>query len=461
MTSPPSDKAAREGTPPRRAAEHGAAPTREAAAAGKPASLWHNRDFRLWWGGTMLSTVGDEVTAVALPLIVLLLTGSPLHAGLVGSVESIPPLLLSLPLGMLVDRVSRRAVMVTASLLSAASIATVPLAYLTDSLSLSQLYVVAFVSSLAATAYRIADTAALPGITGPHKLGEAASQSETIYGTSALIAAPLAGLMFETMSPAAPFLLDALSFVAIATAILAIRSRLGPNGAPGPLRWRSQLTAGMRITARLPLVRTLTLLTAVGDFLFSGIGLLLIVLAKESGASGFEVGTVFTAAGVGSLLGAALAPRIEVGLGLRTAVVGKHWLTALLFPLLLLDLPGWGIGLVWGLVALQVAVLNVIQMKYLMSQVHSDQLGRVQGFMTFLSKTGLPLGYALTGFLLDRWGSWGTVLIFEAVLLCLAVYALLGRGLRESHVTRSAPAGSGLPGDQEHRGRRERRASNR
>ncbi|QES47488.1 hypothetical protein DEJ50_06265 [Streptomyces venezuelae] len=415
----------------------------DAVAEQKPALLRHNRDFRLWWGGTMLSAIGDEITAVALPLLVLMLTSSPLHAGLVGSVEAIPPLLLSLPIGMLVDRVSRRAVMVGASLLSMASIVTVPVAYLMDGLTLPQLYAVAFVNSLAATAYRIANTAALPGITGPDKLGEAASQSETIWGTTALVAPPLAGLMFETMSPAAPFFLDALSFVAIAAAILAIRSRLGPEGTPPPLHWRRELTAGMRITARLPLVRTLTVLTIAGDFLFSGIGLLLIVLAKESGASGFEVGTVFTAAGVGSLLGAALAPRIERGLGLRTAVAGKHWLTVLLFPLLLADLPSWGIGLVWGLVAFQVAVLNVIQMKYLMSQVHPDQLGRVQGFMTFLSKSSLPLGYAFTGLLLDRVGSGSTLVVFEAVLLCLAGYALVGRGLRSgTELSRTEPDGT-------------------
>ncbi|MFB6907260.1 MFS transporter [Streptomyces sp. P11-1] len=405
---------------------------------GNPVPLRRNRDFRLWWGGTMLSAIGDEVTTIALPLMVLLLTSSPLHAGLVGSVEAIPPLLLSLPIGMLADRVSRRAIMAGASLLSMASIITVPIAYLMDGLSLPQLYVVAFVNSIAATAYRIANTAALPAITGPHKLGEGASQSETIWGTAALVAPPLAGLMFEAMSPAAPFFLDALSFVAIVVAILAIKSRLGPEGTPPRLHWRRELTAGMRITWRLPLLRSLTALTMVGDFLFAGIGLLLIVLAKESGASGFEVGTVFTAAGVGSLLGAALAPRIELKLGLRTAVTGKHWLTVLLFPLLLADLPSWGIGLVWGLVAFQVAVLNVIQMKYLMSQVRSDQLGKVQGFMTFLSKGSLPLGYALTGFLLDRFGTRSTVLVFEAVLLCLAVYTLVGRALR---------TGSGEPKD--------------
>lgn len=427
-------------TTPGEAAAGPAAAPGATPAGDRPARLRDNRDFRLWWGGTLLGALGDEITAVALPLIVLMLTSSPLHAGLVGSVEAIPPLLLSLPLGMLVDRVSRRALLVGASLLSMVSIGSVPVAYLLHSLTLSQLYAVAFVSSLAATAYRIADTAALPGITGRHKLGEAASQSESIWGTAALVAPPLAGLMFETMSPAAPFVVDALSFVAIAAAVLAIRAPLGPDGPPRPVRWRSELTAGIRITLRLPLLRTLTALTAAGDFLFAGIGLLLIVLSKESGASGFQVGTVFTAAGVGSLLGAALAPRVEHLLGLRTAVVGKHWLTALLFPLLLLDLPGWGIAAVWGLIALQVAILNVIQMKYLMSQVPGDRLGKVQGFMTFLSHGSLPLGYALTGVLLDRLGSGATLLVYEAVLLGLACYAVAGRGLR-AH----APAAGGRP----------------
>lgn len=437
-------------TPPGETTASPAPPPAVATAGEKPARLRENRDFRLWWGGTLLSALGDEITAVALPLIVLMLTSSPLHAGLVGSVEAVPPLLLSLPLGMLVDRVSRRALLVGASLLSMASIVTVPIAFLLDSLTLPQLYAVAFVSSLASTTYRIADTAALPGITGRHKLGEAASQSESIWGTAALVAPPLAGLMFESMSPAAPFFADALSFVAIAVAVLAIRSRLGPDGPPRPVRWRSELTAGVRITLRLPLLRTLTALTAAGDFLFAGIGLLLIVLSKESGASGFQVGTVFTAAGVGSLLGAALAPRVEHLLGLRTAVVGKHWLTALLFPLLLLDLPGWGIGVVWGLVAFQVAVLNVIQMKYLMSQVPGDRLGKVQGFMTFLSHGSLPLGYALTGVLLDRLGSRATVGVYEAVLLCLAVYALAGRGLRApAPVPGDRPAGPAGPPDDE------------
>ncbi|MFJ8692606.1 MFS transporter [Streptomyces roseolilacinus] len=400
------------------------------AAEGRPQRLRDNRDFRLWWGGTLLSSVGDEATRVALPLLVLLVTGSPLHAGLVGSVQAIPPLVLGLPLGVLVDRVSRRSVMTTAAFVSTVSIATVPVAFLMDALTLPQLYLVALCNSATATAYRIANTAALPHITGPHRLGEAAGQNETIWGVSALLAPPLAGLLFETVSPAAPFLVDALSFTVLAVALLAIRSPLGPDADSAPLRWRRELTEGARVILRLPVVRCLTVLATIGDFVFAGIGLLLIVLARESGASGLEVGAVFTAAGVGSLAGSALARRVELTLGLRAAVIGKHWLTAAFFPALLLDVPSWGIATVWGLIAFQVAVLNVMQMKYLMAQVPGDHLGRAQGLMTLLSQGSVPLGYALTGLLLDLFGARGTVLFLDAVLLALAGYATVARGLR-------------------------------
>ncbi|MBB4678522.1 MFS transporter [Crossiella cryophila] len=400
--------------------------------AARPTRLRDNRDFRLWWGGTVLSAIGDEVTAIALPLLVLLMTSSPLHAGLVGSVEAIPPLLLALPAGALVDRISRRGLMIGSSVLSMVSITSIPIAYLLDSLTLPQLYVVAVVNSAAATVYRIANTAALPRIVGQHKLGAAAGQSEMIWGIATIIAPPLAGLMFEVTGPSSPFMIDAISFLAIALCILGIRAKLGPDRrrSDEPMAWRAELTGGGKIAMSLPLLRSLTILTSIGDFLFAGIGLLLIVLVKNNGAAGIEIGTVFTFAAVAGIVGSLLAPKLEDKLGLLPTVIGKHWITAALFPLLLLDLPGWGTALVWGVICLQIAVLNVIQMKYLMGIVPNEHLGKVEGFLTFISKTTLPLGYALTGLLLEAFGVPGTLLVYEVVLVLLAIYATLTPELR-------------------------------
>lgn len=401
-----------------------------AAIENAPRRLRDNRDFRFWWGGTVLSAIGDEVTLIAFPLLVLFLTGSPTHAGLVGGVAAVPPLLLSVPIGVLADRTSRRALMLGGSVVSAISITSIPVVHLVGELTLPHLYVVAFVNSVAATVYRIADTAALPRIAGEEKLGEAASQSETIWGISAIVAPPLAGLLFETAGPTSPFWIDAVSFVAIMVCVLAIRARLGADKPYPEISWRQDLATGARVTLSRPLVRALTILTVAGDFLFAGIGLLLIVMVRENGASGLETGTVFTAAAVGGILGSMLAGRVEDRIGMVPAVLTKHWLTAALFPLLLVDLPGWATGLIWGLISFQISILNVIQMKYLMSVIPNGKLGRVEGFLTFIEQGSLPLGYALTGVLLGLLGTTSTLLAYEAVLLVLAVFATVSRGLR-------------------------------
>nr|BFF03619.1 hypothetical protein GCM10020241_52940 [Streptoalloteichus tenebrarius] len=276
--------------------------------------LRDNRDFRLWWGGTVVSSLGDEITIVAFPLVILLLTGSPLHAGLVGAVEAVPPLALALPIGVLVDRTSRRALLVGSAAVSMVSITSVALAFLGGEPALPHLYAVAFVNSLASTVYRIADTAALPRIVGRDQLGTAAGQNEAIWGVSAVTAPPLAGLLFE-WAPAAPFLVDAATFAVVAGCVLGIRTRLGADRPYPSVRWRRDLTTGARTVLRQPTVRALTLLTVVGDVLFAGIGLLMIVLVREHGASAAQTGLVLAAPAVGSILGSLLASRLEDRLG--------------------------------------------------------------------------------------------------------------------------------------------------
>ncbi|MEU3346853.1 MFS transporter [Streptomyces sp. NPDC006700] len=76
--------------------------------------LWRNRDFMLLWSGQVVSTVGMRVTALAYPLLVLALAGSPFQAGLVGFAQTLPFLVLYLPAGALVDRWDRRRVMLAA-----------------------------------------------------------------------------------------------------------------------------------------------------------------------------------------------------------------------------------------------------------------------------------------------------------------------------------------------------------
>ena len=76
-----------------------------------PRSLWRNGDFLLLWSGQAVSAVGTNISALALPLLVLALTRSPAQAGLIAAVQMLPYVILSLPAGAIIDRWNRKVVM--------------------------------------------------------------------------------------------------------------------------------------------------------------------------------------------------------------------------------------------------------------------------------------------------------------------------------------------------------------
>jgi MFS family permease len=99
---------------------------------------------RLWFGETV-SVLGTQVTFLALPLAAVMILGaSPFQMGLLGAVDNMPYLIFGLGVGVLVDRVSRRRLMVTSDLARAVVLASIPLAAAAGVLSLPQLFVVVF-----------------------------------------------------------------------------------------------------------------------------------------------------------------------------------------------------------------------------------------------------------------------------------------------------------------------------
>src|SRR5258708_25956787 len=87
-----------------------------------------NRDFTLLWSGQAVSSVGNQMSAIAYPLLVLLVTGSATRAGLVGSAELIAMLVALLPAGVTADSRPRRPVIVVSSLIETAALGSVAVA---------------------------------------------------------------------------------------------------------------------------------------------------------------------------------------------------------------------------------------------------------------------------------------------------------------------------------------------
>src|SRR5215471_3524630 len=103
-------------------------------------SLFKNRNFMLLWSGQLVSAMGTTITSIALPLIVLGLTGSALQAGIIAAIRGAVYALWAIPAGALIDRLNRKTVLVIANMGSGVAMGSIYVVLLLKHLSIPQLY---------------------------------------------------------------------------------------------------------------------------------------------------------------------------------------------------------------------------------------------------------------------------------------------------------------------------------
>jgi MFS family permease len=347
---------------------------------------------------------------------VLALTGKPLQAGGVSGAETTSYIAVSLPAGLVVDRYPRRPMLVLAAATSMLATAIIPVAYYVHHLAIGQVYAVAALVGCAGALDQIAQVAILPRIVSAEHLGNASGQAELIFTLSAIAGPPLAGLLLSGGHLAVPFIIDSLSFGALAVAIGLIRQELDPERPTERARRRDELLAGIRTLTGHRSLRALSAITLAGDLLFAGITVLMTVLVGSRGASPTTIGAVFAIAATGGVIGSLTATRFKRKAGLVRSVMLRSWVTALLFPLLATSVAPIILGVLWALVNVMIAFMNVTQMRLIMDLAPPGVLGRTQSVVTFAQFAVLPIGAVLTGVLLQYADARWTVLAFSAVL---------------------------------------------
>src|SRR5205809_1489754 len=175
--------------------------------------LAKNRDFMLLWAGQMVSNMGSMASQVIYPLLILALTQSPAAAGIAGALRMIPYLVLSLPVGALIDRWDRKRVMILCDVGNALAVATIPVAMAFDALILWQLYAVCFFEGALFVFFNIAEVAALPRVVPRPQLPQATAQNEAGFGIANIIGPSIGTFLYQTFGRAVPFVADAISYL--------------------------------------------------------------------------------------------------------------------------------------------------------------------------------------------------------------------------------------------------------
>ena len=384
------------------------------------AALRH-RNFRLFWGGQVISLIGTWMQTVAQGYLVYHLTHSAAMLGVVTTLASLPVLLLTLFGGVLADRLPKRRVLVGTQS-SAAALALI-LGILVATGVVQVWHVM-----LLATALGVVNAIDVPTrqafvveLVGKRDLLNAIALNSSIFNGARIVGPAVAGLLIARTGLAAPFLLNAASYLAVIAGLLAMR--LPPfmvEQNPGPALRR--LASGLRYIRHDAAVSTILLVMAIAGVLAFNYPALMPAFAAEELHQGAEgLGLLYAALGVGAIAGA-----------LTLAVAGHRlpraplfWTGAVLFCALQIVF-SFTPTLPAAMAALAVMGLFMILFtagaNTLVQTLVPDGLrGRVMGVYTLVFLGSTPIGSLLAGLVAGRLHSVPLVLAGGSALSLLAI----------------------------------------
>jgi MFS family permease len=400
-------------------------------------SLFRQPDFTKLWSAATVSLFGTQVSQVAIPVVaVLILQASAFEVAVVATLEFLPFLLFTLPAGVWVDRLSRRRILITGDLGRAVMLATIPISYFLNALTIWQLFVVAFVNGVLTVFFDIADQSYLPTVVERDQLVDANGKLQASMSTAQVLGQPVGGGIVGLVAAPFALALDAISYVVSALLIFSIRRRErndpaspaaavastmeatdSPTGAasaaaeevaatveaqePGHRSVRTEVAEGLRFVLSNRYLRTIAPTTGVSN-LFSNLlfAVYPVFVYRTLGLTPELVGLLGGMFGAGALLGAFTAGRIGQKLGIGRAIVGSIALggpVMLGVPLATQDtallLIGGG-GLISGWTSV---VYNVNQVSLRQAITPERMLGRMNATMRFIVWGTIPIGMIVGG----------------------------------------------------------------
>lgn len=407
--------------------------------------MWRNRDFTLLWTSQVGSTIGTRVTAVAYPLLVLALTGSPTLAGVVAFAQTLPFLLLYLPAGAWVDRWALRRLMVGCELgrgVALGSIALVVGLGGLDAVTVPHVAAVAFVEGCLFVLFDLAEGNALPHLVTADQLPTAVAYNQGRIQAADLVGQPLGGALFS-IAPGLPFVVDAVTYVLSGGAIAAIRSRLQGERVPVTTRLREQIAEGLRFVWRDRFLRDTVAVVGGINLGFNALTLVLIVRAGDLGATPTQIGLMFGLYGAGGILGALLAARVHRGVPGRVLLVAIAWLWAGMTAGYVFAPSALWLGLISAVGSFFGPIFNVVVMAAVYRLVPEGLLGRVRSSIKLVAWGTIPIAGLLGGVLAEHLGPTAALLSVAGVMLAMAVLTTLSPGLRTlPGSSRAAPSES-------------------
>lgn len=396
--------------------------------------LWRNRNYLLLQGGQIVSYIGNQQQFIALPLLVLALTGAAIQAGVVMGLSTIAVLVVSPLAGALVDKWNRKKTMLICDAGRMCIILTIPLAFWFHVLTMAQIYVVVIVAGVLGTIFSVANTAALPNVVSREQLPQAISQSQAVYSGVRTFGSLLGGALYSIGSTF-PFLVNAISFGASVFSLGLIRGNFQSKREGPDLPLRKAIAEGFAWLWKQPLLRFLTLVDGADSLRYGAGGLIIIVLAQELHTSASGIGGIFTGAAIGALLGNLASNRVRKHVSFGKITISMLWLEALMFPLYALAPNALCMGFIAAAEEFVGPMYTVAVNSYQLTATPDSMRGRTSSTVQLITQGAQSVGMIAGGLLIQGIGAKGSALLLGAWLIALATITTLNKRVRRASLS--------------------------
>ncbi len=354
---------------------------------------------RLAWSN-LLAQSAEQLSLAAVPIVaVLLLKAGPGEIGLLASIQSLPFLLLSMPLGLLADRTSRTRLMALAETLRALALLLLLALIVTGHVSIAALAIIGFMAAVGTVAFSVAAPSLVPALVQVEGLAQANGRLELARSAAFAAGPALAGALIAWTGASAAFVLSGMLSVA---AVLCLRGIAEPARAAMPARhpllelqdgakwvWQSDLLRPMMFCSIAWNISWFMLQAAYVPYAIHDLGL---------DASG--VGVTLALYGVGMIVGALLAPRVVRALPFGQAILlGPYFsvLAAITMALTLFWPHGWLAALSYFFFGAGPIIWTITSTTLRQTVTPRAMIGRVTSINIVVSTGARPLGAALGG----------------------------------------------------------------
>ncbi|MFO0775547.1 MAG: MFS transporter [Nitrospiraceae bacterium] len=396
--------------------------------------------FRLVWWGQTVSQVGDGISKLALIWFVYAVTGSPLKATIIGLLQTIPPILLGPLIGVAIDRLSKKPLLIGSDVVRAFVIGFIPCWMPVESFTVDRLYLLVFLNSVATAVFGPALTAAIPAIVERRHYTAANALLQSTTSLGVIVGPALSGMGIAVLSSQEVLCFNAVSYLISAACFLPLTLKEEPLGkatasagaggaAKSPRRasaWQDLREAVQFAVVKQPTILVLTVMAALYTFGSSAFSTLFPVFGRKMLDLGpIEVGYLWSAFGVGLMaVSIALIKISEWDLARRLRMI-----------LLATTVSGWCmLGLVWVNDRYLAAVLMVvigcglgaltpIAWGVLQELTPPNMVGRALSLYSAGAMLAAIVGMWFFGWTSEHWGEAWSVMGIGVVLFITAIFA--------------------------------------